>query len=160
MGPEDSDRRREATAPGPHGVPVSVGLWTPAPGPAHGSPGGSKSVDGQEEAHAASQLLEDLRRRLARASRRTGRLGNSRRPRALAGPDAEAAARREEQSRARVENALAGLRAGLLEMRFQNHRLARTLLDLNMKMQQLKKEHELDIASESQSSEDNIVNLE
>lgn len=45
-------------------------------------------------------------------------------------------------------------------MRFQNRQLARTLLDLDMKMQQLKKEYELEMASESQSSEDNDVNLE
>ena len=45
-------------------------------------------------------------------------------------------------------------------MRFRNCQLARTLLDLNMKMQQLKKEYELEIASELQSSEDNVVNME
>lgn len=45
-------------------------------------------------------------------------------------------------------------------MHSQNRQLAKTLLDLNMKMQQLKKEYELEIASESQSSEDNAVNLE
>lgn len=45
-------------------------------------------------------------------------------------------------------------------MHFQNHQLARTFLDLNMKMLQLKKEHELEIACESQSSEENVVNLE
>lgn len=45
-------------------------------------------------------------------------------------------------------------------MHFQNCQLARTLLDLNMKMQLLKKEYELEIASESQSPEDNVVNLE
>lgn len=44
-------------------------------------------------------------------------------------------------------------------MHFQNCQLARTLLDLNMKMQQLKK-YELEIASELQSSEDNVVNME
>nr|XP_058132268.1 alanine and arginine-rich domain-containing protein [Dasypus novemcinctus] len=47
-----------------------------------------------------------------------------------------------------------------LEMRFQNRQLDRTLLDLNTKMQQLKMEYELEIASESQSLEDNAVNLE
>ena len=45
-------------------------------------------------------------------------------------------------------------------MRFQNRQLARTLLDLNMKMQQLKKEDEMETASESQSSEDNAQNME
>lgn len=47
-----------------------------------------------------------------------------------------------------------------LEMHFQNHKLARTFLDLNMKMLQLTKEYELEIASESQSSEENVVNPE
>lgn len=45
-------------------------------------------------------------------------------------------------------------------MRFQNRHLAKTLLDLNMKMQPLKKEYAREIASESQSSEDNPVNVE
>ncbi|XP_019566210.2 alanine- and arginine-rich domain-containing protein [Rhinolophus sinicus] len=58
------------------------------------------------------------------------------------------------------EQSPAGLRAELLEMRFQNRHLAKTLLDLNMKMQQLKKEYALEIASKSQSSEDNAANLE
>jgi hypothetical protein len=45
-------------------------------------------------------------------------------------------------------------------MRFQSHQLAKTLLDLNMKMQQLAKEQELEAALESQSPEDNAMNLE
>ncbi|XP_015341767.1 alanine and arginine-rich domain-containing protein [Marmota marmota marmota] len=88
----------------------------------------------QEESPAANPLLEDLRRRLMRALQRTMARWGSR--------------------------ALGRLRAELLEMRFQNHQLARTLLDLNTKMQQLKTEHELEIASESQSLEDNAVNQE
>ncbi|XP_036732191.1 alanine and arginine-rich domain-containing protein [Manis pentadactyla] len=50
--------------------------------------------------------------------------------------------------------------AAPLEMHFQNLQLARTLLDLDIKMEQLKKEYELEIASEFQSSEDNAGNLE
>lgn len=61
----------------------------------------------QEEAPAASPLLEDLRRRLVRAFQRAVPRGRSRRSR-------EAAAAREERSRARVESALAGLRAELV----------------------------------------------
>lgn len=45
-------------------------------------------------------------------------------------------------------------------MHFQNLQLAKTLLDLDIKMEQLKKEYELEIASEFQSSEDNAGNLE
>uniref|UniRef100_A0A8D2AUD6 Alanine and arginine rich domain containing protein n=1 Tax=Sciurus vulgaris TaxID=55149 RepID=A0A8D2AUD6_SCIVU len=116
----------------------------------------------QEEAPAANPLLEDLRRRLMRALQRTVARWGSRRAReaASAAEAAAEAAALEEQSRARVESALGRLRAELLEMRFQNHQLARTLLDLNTKMQQLKTEHELEIASESQSVEDNAVNQE
>uniref|UniRef100_A0A671EQT3 Alanine and arginine rich domain containing protein n=2 Tax=Rhinolophus ferrumequinum TaxID=59479 RepID=A0A671EQT3_RHIFE len=96
--------------------------------------------------------LEDLRRRLVRAFQGAVPRGASRRP--------PAAAAGEEQSPASVQSIVAGLRAELLEMRFQNRHLAKTLLDLNMKMQQLKKEYALEIASESQRSEDNAVNLE
>ncbi|XP_032714269.1 alanine and arginine-rich domain-containing protein [Lontra canadensis] len=152
MGPEDSHRR------GPPGDPGSDGLWPPAPRPARGSPGGSKSMNRQEEAHAARPRLEDLRRRQTRAWQRTVPRGSSGRPRAEAGPEAEAP--RDPPGTAHVGTALAGLRAELLEMRFQNHQLAKTLLDLNKKMQRLKKEYELEIASESQSSERNIGNLE
>ncbi|XP_044934006.1 alanine and arginine-rich domain-containing protein [Mustela putorius furo] len=160
MGPEDSHRRGRATAPGPPGVPGSDGPWPPAPRPARGSPGGSKSVNRQEEAHAARPRLEDLRRRQARAWPRTLPRGSSGRPRAEAGPEAEAEAPRDPPGTAHVGTVLAGLRAELLEMRFQNHQLAKTLLDLNKKMQRLKKEYELEIASKSQSSEHNVGNLE
>ncbi|XP_068382357.1 alanine and arginine-rich domain-containing protein [Eschrichtius robustus] len=148
-----SSRRREGTSRGPHGILVGAGLRPSTLPPSRGFPGGGESAPGPEEAPAASPLLEDLRRRLARAFQRAVPRGGSRRSR-------EEEAAREEQSRARVESALAGLRAELLEMRFRNCQLARTLLDLNMKMQQLKKEYELEIASELQSSEDNVVNME
>ncbi|XP_045856891.1 alanine and arginine-rich domain-containing protein [Meles meles] len=160
MGPEDSHRREQATAPGPPGVPGSDGLWPPDPRPARGSPGGSKSMNRQEEAHAARPRLEDLRRRQARAWQRIVPRGSSGSPRAEAGPEAEAEEQWAPAGTAHVGTALAGLRAELLEMHFQNHQLARTLLDLNKKMQRLKKEYELEIASESQSSEDNVGNLE
>uniref|UniRef100_A0A8C7ALF6 Alanine and arginine-rich domain-containing protein n=1 Tax=Neovison vison TaxID=452646 RepID=A0A8C7ALF6_NEOVI len=160
MGPEDSHRRGRATAPRPPGVPDSDGPWPPGPRPARGSPGGSKSVNRQEEAHAACRRLEDLRRRQARVWARTMPRGSSGRPRAEAGPEAEAEAPRDPRGSAHVGTALAGLRAELLEMRFQNHQLAKTLLDLNKKMQRLKKEYELEIASKSQSSDHNVGNLE
>ncbi|XP_047584592.1 alanine and arginine-rich domain-containing protein [Lutra lutra] len=160
MGPEDSHRRGQATALGPPGDPGSDGLWLPGPRPARGSPGGSKSGNRQEEAHAARPRPEDLRPRQARAWQRTVPRASSGRPKAEAGPEAEAEAPRDPPGAAHVGTALAGLRAELLEMRFQNHQLAKTLLDLNKKMQRLKKEYELEIASESQSSEHNVGNLE
>nr|XP_031295819.1 LOW QUALITY PROTEIN: alanine and arginine-rich domain-containing protein [Camelus dromedarius] len=137
--------------------------WTLALNPASrarlpwGQPGRGRPEGGpRRRAAAVGPLLEDLRRRLVRAFQRAVPRGGLRRSAGGGG----AAAAREEQSGARVESALAGLRAELLEMHFQNHQLARTLLDLDMKMQQLKKEYELEIASEPQSSEDNAVNPE
>lgn len=47
-----------------------------------------------------------------------------------------------------------------LELRFQNHQLARTLLDLNMKMQQLKKRQDQELASKPQSPQDKEMNSE
>ncbi|XP_003408323.1 alanine and arginine-rich domain-containing protein [Loxodonta africana] len=113
-------------------------------------------TDAQDDVPTTSRLLEDIRRRLLRAFQRAVPRAGSRRAREAAEAAAEAAS--EERGWARVEGALAGLRAELLEMRFQNRRLARTLLDLNMKMQQLKKEYELEMAWESQGPEDNAGN--
>ncbi|KAG8515554.1 Alanine and arginine-rich domain-containing protein [Galemys pyrenaicus] len=94
----------------------------------------------------------DLRWRLLRASQGAGSRRGSR-------SSQEAAAAPERQS-ARAEDPLAQLRAELLKIHFQNCQLARSLLDLNMKMQQLKKACDLEIARESQSLDDNAVELE
>uniref|UniRef100_A0A8C9APF0 Alanine and arginine rich domain containing protein n=1 Tax=Prolemur simus TaxID=1328070 RepID=A0A8C9APF0_PROSS len=150
MGPGDADRCRETISWGRPGVPGRAGLWPPPPPPARSFPGDAKSTDVPEKAPAAGPRLGDIGRRPARAFQRAVRHWGSRRARAAAA----AAAAREEQSRARVEGALARLRAELLEMHFQNHQLARNLLDLHMKVQQLKREYELEIASESQSPKD------
>ncbi|XP_037658534.1 alanine and arginine-rich domain-containing protein [Choloepus didactylus] len=150
----------------PGSSPSLAELWSPASSPADGFPVGGMSTNVHQEGPAHSRLLEDIRRRLVRAFQRVAPREGSRRAREAAATAATAAAAaaaaeaQEEQGRARVESALAGLRAELLEMHFQNRQLARMLLDLNMKMQQLKKEYELEIASESQSLEDNAVNLE
>lgn len=103
----DSCRRREGTSRGSHGFLVGAEFWPPTLRPARVFRGGRKSVAAQEETPAASPLLEDLRRRLVRAFQRAVPRGRSRRSR-------EAAAAREERSRARVESALAGLRAELV----------------------------------------------
>ncbi|EHH28727.1 Alanine and arginine-rich domain-containing protein [Macaca mulatta] len=155
MGPGDFRRFRQRISQGLQGLPGRAELWFP-PRPACGFPGDGRSTDVQEEALAASPLLEDLKRRLTRAFQWAVQRGTSRSEREAAA----AAAAREEQSWARVEATLAGLRAELVEMHFQNHQLARTLLDLNMKVQQLKKEYELEITSDSQSPKDDAVNLE
>nr|XP_036866816.1 alanine and arginine-rich domain-containing protein [Manis javanica] len=159
MGPGQSGRRRAGTSWGPPGVSVRCGPCPPALRPARQVPGGSQSADVQAEAPASSRRLQDLRRRLLRAVQRGVPRGHWRRSQVQAAAAAAAAAR-EQEGRARVESALAGLHAELLEMHFQNLQLAKTLLDLDIKMEQLKKEYELEIASEFQSSEDNAGNLE
>ncbi|XP_017386167.1 alanine and arginine-rich domain-containing protein [Cebus imitator] len=148
MDPGDFDRSRRRISRGFQGLPGRGELWF-SPRPASGFPGDRRSTDVQE----TSPLLEDLRRRLTRAFQWAMQRRASRRAQ-------EAAAALEEQSRERVEVALAGLRAELVEMHFQNHQLARTLLDLNMKVQQLKKECELGFTSDSQSPKDNAANSE
>ncbi|XP_003256191.1 alanine and arginine-rich domain-containing protein [Nomascus leucogenys] len=154
MGPRNFRRCRERIPQGLQGLPGRAELWFP-PRPACGFPGDGRSTDVQEEALAASPLLEDLRRRLTLAFQWAVQRATSRRAR-----EAAAAAAREEQSWTRVEATLARLRAELVEMQFQNHQLARTLLDLNMKVQQLKKEYELEITSHSQSPKDDAANPE
>ncbi|XP_004580876.2 alanine and arginine-rich domain-containing protein [Ochotona princeps] len=155
MRPEDESSCKEEISRVCPEEPGGAGLWYPAPGPVRGFPRGSRSRDLLEQNRSASLRLEDLRRRLLRAFQRAVPRESLRRAR----EEAEAAAR-EEQSRERVEGALAGLRAELLEMRFQNRQLARTLLDLNMKMQQLKKEYELEVGGKSRRLEDNAVDPE
>ncbi|XP_002819422.2 alanine and arginine-rich domain-containing protein [Pongo abelii] len=154
MGPGDFRRCRERLSQGLQGLPGRGELWFP-PRPACGFLGDGRSTDIQEEALAASPLLEDLRRRLTHAFQWAVQRATSRRAQ-----EAAAAAAREEQSWTRVEATLARLRAELVEMHFQNHQLSRTLLDLNMKVQQLKKEYELEITSDSQSPKDDAANPE
>lgn len=112
MGPGDFRRFRESVSQGLQGLPGRAELWFP-PRPACGFPGDSRSTDVQDEALAASPLLEDLRRRLTRAFQWAVQRGTSRRQREAAA----AAAAREEQSWARVEATLAGLRAELVRAR-------------------------------------------
>nr|XP_012298686.1 alanine and arginine-rich domain-containing protein [Aotus nancymaae] len=151
MDPGDFDRTRRRISRGFQGLPGRGELWF-SPRPASGFPGDRRSTDVQED----SPLPEDFRRRLTRAFQWAIQRRASRR----AQEAAEAAAALEEQSRARVEVAHAGLQAELVEMHFQNQQLARTLLDLNMKVQQLKKECELGFTSDSQSPKDNAANSE
>ncbi|XP_004680056.1 PREDICTED: alanine and arginine-rich domain-containing protein [Condylura cristata] len=152
-GPRGLRMAQEETSRALPGPPGRGGLWPAATRSVRGFPGRDRTVDGQEEAAVASPLLEDVRRRLVRALQLAVSLRSSGRSR-------EAASAQQEQKRARSENALTRLRAELLEMRFQNRQLARSSLDLNMKMQQLKKAGDLEIAPESQSLEDNAVKVE
>lgn len=109
MRPEDDSGCKEDISRVCPEEPGRAGLWYPAPGPVRGFPRGSRSRDLQEQNRSASLRLEDLRRRLLRAFQRAVPRESLRRAR----EEAEAAAR-EEQSRERVEGALAGLRAELV----------------------------------------------
>ncbi|XP_055989018.1 alanine and arginine-rich domain-containing protein [Sorex fumeus] len=143
----------QRTCPGNHQGPGPGGLRSSVALSAHGFLEGSKTEGQPGEARSS---LEDLRRRLAPAFQRTRRRGAS-------GCSWEAAAWAsllEMQRRARVESALAWLRCELLEMRFENRQLTRTLLDLSLKMEHFKKEYEMEIAVESQCLETNAMVLE
>lgn len=109
MGLEDTGRRREGPSRGSHSILHAAGLRSSALRPSRGFLEGGRGVDGPEEAQAAGPRLEELKRRLVRAFQRAVLRGSSRRLR-------EEAAAREAQSRARVESALAGLRAELVSV--------------------------------------------
>ena len=111
MGPGDFRRCRERISQGLQGLPGRAELWFP-PRPACDFSGDGRSTDIQEEALAASQLLEDLRRRLTRAFQWAVQRAISRRVQ-----EAAAAAAREEQSWTRVEATLARLRVELVRER-------------------------------------------
>ncbi|XP_027709806.1 alanine and arginine-rich domain-containing protein [Vombatus ursinus] len=117
-------------------------------------------AEAQEEDAASSLLLKDIQKLLRSAfrspfspqdfpslPRAPGKQqqhplqsweGSARRPTAV----------QEELPGAHMDGAIAWLRAELLEMRFQNWQLARTLVNLNLEMQRLKIENELSTASE------------
>ncbi|XP_042120889.2 alanine- and arginine-rich domain-containing protein [Peromyscus maniculatus bairdii] len=161
MGLGDYSHFRQRMSRGLHGVSGRAALWSPAFHPVRRIPCGTWRIEAQEQVRASSPVLDHLRRQLERAFQRAAARGRARRAReAVAAVAAVAAAAREERTRARMECALARLRAELLELRFQNHQLARTLLDLNTKMQQLKKQQDLERASKSQSPEDDAMNPE
>nr|BAC32717.1 unnamed protein product [Mus musculus] len=163
MGLGDYSHCRQRMSRGLYGVSGRAALWSPVFHPVHRMPCGTWriGIEVPEHVRASSPVLEHLRRQLERAFHRAAARGRARRAReAVAAVAAAAAAAREERSRTRMECALARLRAELLELRFQNHQLARTLLDLNMKMQQLKKRQDQELASKPQSPQDKEMNSE
>ncbi|XP_062987394.1 alanine and arginine-rich domain-containing protein [Elgaria multicarinata webbii] len=101
----------------------------------------------------SSLLLEDVKHRLRQAFR--GQRGPPpHRPRPLesrGGGSRRAAAAQEELRRAHVEGAIAWLRVELLEMKSQNRKLAKTLLDLSMEIQRLRNETDMSAALESKT---------
>nr|XP_045000295.1 alanine and arginine-rich domain-containing protein [Jaculus jaculus] len=159
MGLGDYHRCQQRTSRGLHGAPCPAAPWSPAPAhAAYAAPGSPWVAGAHEQARLTNPVLEHLRRQLERAFQRAVARGRARRAReAVEAAAAAAAAAREERNRMRMECALARLRAELLELRFQNHQLASTLLDLNTKMRQLKQQHELDGASRPGSPEDKAM---
>ncbi|XP_068937427.1 alanine and arginine-rich domain-containing protein [Petaurus breviceps papuanus] len=118
------------------------------------------NAEAQEEDAASSLLLEDIQRRLRSAFRSP--ISHQDVPLLPWEPGKQqqepqqswersgwrTTAVQEELRWAHIDGAFAWLRAELLEMSFQNWQLARTLVDLNLEMQQLKIENELSTTSE------------
>ncbi|XP_033009945.1 alanine and arginine-rich domain-containing protein [Lacerta agilis] len=108
-----------------------------------------------EEAFCSS-LLDDIKQRLRHAFRGPGGAAS---PQQLLMPSRPAAPCKgrgvevalEEARRAHVEGAIAWLRVELLEMKSQNHKLAKTLLDLSMEIQRLRNEADGPTALESKT---------
>ncbi|KAJ7338076.1 hypothetical protein JRQ81_010621 [Phrynocephalus forsythii] len=105
----------------------------------------------------SSLLLEELKQRLLQAfrgERHWGRAAPSAhlpgRPADGTGAGRTALVAQEELRRAHIEGAIAWLRVELLEMKSQNQKLARTLLDLSMEIQRLRNENDMSVAVESE----------
>ncbi|XP_066479422.1 alanine and arginine-rich domain-containing protein [Tiliqua scincoides] len=106
-----------------------------------------------EEAFS-SLLLDDMKQRLLRAFR--GQTSEEAWLPQLLGSAATSRGRRmvavqEELRKAQIERDIAWLRVELLEMKSQNHQLAKTLLDLSMEIQRLRNETDLSAALESKT---------
>lgn len=115
MGLGDYSHCRQRMSRGLYGVSGRATLWSPAFHPVHRMPCGTWRIEAPEHVRASSPVLEHLRRQLERAFQRAAARGRARRAReAVAAVAAAAAAAREERSRARMECALARLRAELV----------------------------------------------
>ncbi|XP_072462671.1 alanine and arginine-rich domain-containing protein [Notamacropus eugenii] len=142
------------------GGPGTGPLCPLLPGFPSGDQHGGLSAEAQEEDVTSSLLLEDLQRRLRSAFRSPSLEPGKQQQepqQSWEGPRGRATAVQEVLRKARIDGALSWLRAELLikspswifsPMRFQNWQLAKTLVDLNLEMQQLKVENELSTASE------------
>ncbi|XP_007488306.1 alanine and arginine-rich domain-containing protein [Monodelphis domestica] len=122
------------------------------------------SAEAQEEDTESILLLEDIQRRLRNAFRspysprgipqslpEPGKQQQEQQQQRYERSGSRGTLVLEELRRAHIDQDIAWLRVELLEMRFQNQQLARTLLDLNLEMQQLKIENELSGVSECPS---------
>uniref|UniRef100_A0ABM5GCJ5 Alanine and arginine-rich domain-containing protein n=1 Tax=Pogona vitticeps TaxID=103695 RepID=A0ABM5GCJ5_9SAUR len=103
----------------------------------------------------SSLLLEELKQRLLQAFRGERPGPPCPAARQLSRRDAEGKsggrAAQEELRRAHLEGAMAWLRVELLEMKSQNQKLARTLLDISTEIQRLRNENDLSAAVESET---------
>ncbi|XP_051879378.1 alanine and arginine-rich domain-containing protein [Pristis pectinata] len=97
------------------------------------------SSDSQYEDTESSMVLEDIKRRLLSAFRGAPAPCRPAQPRSLSGN----ARADEELRRAQIDGAISWVRTELLEMRYQDRQLARTLLELNSEIQKLRKEQGL-----------------
>ncbi|KAJ6663108.1 hypothetical protein lerEdw1_010701 [Lerista edwardsae] len=103
----------------------------------------------------SSLLLDDTKQRLLRAFR--GQTSGEAWIPQLLGPAVtegrgrRSVAFREELRKAQIEGAIAWLRVELLEMKSQNHKLAKTLQDLSMEIQRLRNETDMSVALESKT---------
>ncbi|XP_044277402.1 alanine and arginine-rich domain-containing protein-like [Varanus komodoensis] len=116
---------------------------------------GRRAEEGPGEDGFSSRLLEDVKQRLRQAFQRARRASPPRRARPVASRGAggrRAAAAQDELRRAHVEGAIAWLRVELLEMKSQNRKLAKTLLDLSVEIQRLRNETDMSAALESKPS--------
>ncbi|XP_063156342.1 alanine and arginine-rich domain-containing protein [Candoia aspera] len=103
----------------------------------------------------SSFLLEDIKQRLLQAFQgQTTRVAASPllpRPVEDTGHGRRAMPTQEDLHRRHIEQGIAWLRVELLEMKFQNRKLAKTLLDLSMEIQRLRNETDLSAALESKA---------
>nr|XP_003219493.1 PREDICTED: alanine and arginine-rich domain-containing protein [Anolis carolinensis]XP_008106440.1 PREDICTED: alanine and arginine-rich domain-containing protein [Anolis carolinensis] len=107
----------------------------------------------QGEESFSSLMLEDIKRRLIRAFQDSSKAAVVQLPTSIENPGkgTTTLAVQEELRRMHVEGAIAWLRVELLEMKSQNRKLARTLLDLSMEIQRLRNETDMTVAIESKT---------
>ncbi|KAM6457830.1 alanine- and arginine-rich domain-containing protein [Liasis olivaceus] len=103
----------------------------------------------------SSFLLEDVKQRLLQAfhGQATGVAAIPRLPRPVedVGRGRRAVPAQDDLHRGHIEKGIAWLRVELLEMKFQNQKLAKTLLDLSMEIQRLRNETDMSAALESKA---------
>nr|XP_060627684.1 alanine and arginine-rich domain-containing protein [Anolis sagrei ordinatus] len=113
----------------------------------------------QGEGSFSSLLLEDIKRRVIRAFQGSSDAAAVQLHTAVENSHKGTTTLtvQEELRRMRVEGAIAWLRVELLEMKSQNHKLARTLLDLSVEIQRLRNETDMSVAIESKTLSTTVI---